>query len=95
MARHPEEADWLRAELLADRLLPFTGRALDDELGRLQANGESEFILNLVRGLLAERPSRPVFQPGTSVNGYKLISILGEGSMGTVWRARQARRIPA
>ena len=89
MARHPEEADWLRAELLADRLLPFTGRALDDELGRLQANGESEFILNLVRGLLAERPSRPVFQPGTSVNGYKLISILGEGSMGTVWRARQ------
>ena len=89
MVRHPEETDWLRAETLADELCQFSGHELEEAFGRLAAEGESEFILSLVHGLLTERPSRPVFQPGATVNGYRLISILGEGSMGTVWRARQ------
>lgn len=89
MARHPEESDWLRAETLADELVHLPAEKWEGEFARLESGGEPEFILELVRGLLTERPSRPVFQPGTTVNGYTLLSVLGEGSMGTVWRARQ------
>lgn len=89
MARNPEESDWLRAETLADELLHLSAEKWEGALARLESGGEPRFILELVRGLLTERPSRPVFQPGTTVNGYTLLSVLGEGSMGTVWRARQ------
>lgn len=87
--RRPDQNEWLRAETLANQLAVLSPAAIETEFNRLVAKGESELVLKLTRELLIDQPPRPVFQTGTVVNGYQLISILGEGSMGTVWRARQ------
>ncbi len=87
--RRPEEQDWLRAETLAEQLSALRPDEVRARFQALAASGESELVLELARQLVADRPPLAGLQPGTSFNGFRLISVLGEGSMGTVWRARQ------
>ena len=85
----PEEQDWLRAETLAEQLSALTSDEVSARLRVLATSGESELVLELARQLIADRPSTEALQSGTSLGGFRLISVLGAGSMGTVWRARQ------
>ncbi len=85
----PEEQDWLRAETLAEQLSALTSDEVSARLRALATSGESELVLELARQLIADRPAVTGLKSGTSFNGFRLISILGAGSMGTVWRARQ------
>lgn len=87
--QRPEEQDWLRAETLAEQLSALSPDEFNARLRFLAASGEPELVLELARQLIADRPAVTGLQPGTSFHGFRLISILGAGSMGTVWRARQ------
>lgn len=84
------EAAWERVEALAGSLGMIPVERLGAELEKLRNDGESPTVLTLLSGLLSLPPLPTGLAEGMVIGGrYTLRSIIGEGGMGTVWRARQ------
>ena len=86
----PEEQTWLRVEALAEGLSGLSESDAAARVAQLAAAGESPTVLTLLGAWIAlPPPSAPVGIGDEIGSGYTLREKLGEGGMGSVWRATQ------
>ncbi|PWU09166.1 MAG: hypothetical protein C5B50_27985 [Verrucomicrobia bacterium] len=86
----PVEQQWLRVEELGRQLSPLSPDEVAAHMTKLAADGESRTVLSLLAGWLALPPPASNFAIGDVIGKrFKLIEKLGEGGMGSVWRAKQ------
>ena len=86
----PGEQHWFRVEELGRQLAALSPEAISEKVAELASQGESPTVLTLLRTWLdVPAPTAP-FGVGTSIgNRFVLLERIGEGAMGSVWRARQ------
>ena len=88
-----EAARWLSADQRAEFLRKACGgdHALEAEVDSLlkAAEADDSFLDGAALSSIAERP--PTFKPGDTLGNFQILSLLGRGGMGEVWRARDPR----
>ncbi len=86
----PDEKEWERAMELAAELEVLSPAQQVIRVRELEAAGESPKILNILREYLEVPPPPPPFSIGDVVAGrFELLELIGDGGMGSVWRAKQ------
>jgi serine/threonine protein kinase len=86
----PNEQQWLRVEELARQWSNLPPDQVAANIVQLAAAGESATVLTVLGTWLALPPPTGPFDTGSIIGGrYTLKEKLGEGSMGSVWRAKQ------
>src|SRR5215467_8253142 len=86
----PEERQWARVEELGLELNGLTPEKVASRISELEASGESTVVLSLLGTWLALPPPTPPVGCGSVIAGrYTIREKLGEGGMGSVWRAKQ------
>ena len=80
--RPPRPEDY--AERFPDRETIWVARAV--------ASGKNEFRQPTTEPALGPgNPGETPLEPGTVIPGYEIVALLGQGSMGTVYKALQLR----
>lgn len=86
----PGEQHWLRVEELGRQLGALGPEAARGKIAELASAGESPTVLTLLGTWLDLPPPPSPFAMGKRIGDrFVLLDKLGEGAMGTVWRARQ------
>ena len=86
----PGEEHWERVERLGKELESLPPDLAASRISELGAEGESTVVLSLLGTWLALPPPPPPVDCGSIIGGrYTVREKLGEGAMGSVWRAKQ------
>jgi serine/threonine protein kinase/WD40 repeat protein len=87
----PNSGEWNRVEEIVDALEGLPREAVLRRLDELRAGGEPATILSLVGSWLEMPPLPAPLGAGDVIAGrYQLRAMIGEGGMGSVWRATQS-----